>query len=70
VRFGTGLFPLGCSPIEKTVVTILVFHGYRRAGRKDADGCLAGNAAEFITKGRASDDFLMGGLPFSATASI
>src|SRR5207237_1421807 len=30
--FGTGLFPLGCSPIQKTVVTILFFHGNRSPG--------------------------------------
>ena len=29
MRFGTGLFALGFSPIQKTVVTIFFFHGYR-----------------------------------------
>jgi hypothetical protein len=28
-RFGTGLFSLGFSPIQKTVVTMLLFQGYR-----------------------------------------
>jgi len=27
LRFGTGLFLLGRSPIQKTVVTIFLFHG-------------------------------------------
>jgi hypothetical protein len=64
------LFPLGRSPIQKTVVTILVFHGYRRAGRERADGWLVENAVEFTVKTRSPDDFLMWGLPFSLTASI
>src|SRR6267378_5271895 len=29
MRLGTGLFRLGCSPIQKTVVTIFLFHGKR-----------------------------------------
>src|SRR5437762_14385788 len=29
IRFRTGLFPLGRSPIQKRVVTIFFFHGYR-----------------------------------------
>jgi len=37
VRFGTGLFPLGRSPIQKTVVTILLFQGYRRADPEGSD---------------------------------
>ena len=33
--FGTGLLPLGVSPIQKIVVTIFVFHG-KRPWRKGA----------------------------------
>ena len=40
------LFPPGRSPIQKTVVTIFVFHGYRRLGCERADSCLPGNACE------------------------
>ena len=64
---GTGLFPLGCSPIQKMVVTIFVFHGYRRAGREDTASCLAENAVEFTVKRGSPDDFRMRGLPFSVT---
>ena len=42
VRFGTRLFPAGCSPIQKTVVTISVFHGNGRAPRE---------ADDFLTRG-------------------
>src|SRR6478672_11593263 len=35
LKLGTGLFPLACSPTQKTVVTIFIFHGYRwTAGRE------------------------------------
>ena len=27
--FGVGLFSVGCSPTQKTVATMSVFHGYR-----------------------------------------
>ena len=53
VRFGTGLFPLGRSPIQKIVVTILVFHGYRPRGRERTDGFLAENACELNSSARA-----------------
>src|SRR5207244_12670675 len=49
------------------VVTIFVFHGYRRAGREDTASCLAENAVEFTVKRGSPDDFLMRGLPFSVT---
>src|SRR5438046_10630993 len=49
------------------VVTIFVFHGYRRAGREDTASCLAENAVEFSVKRRSPDDFRMRGLPFSVT---
>src|SRR5439155_27355109 len=49
------------------VVTIFVFHGYRRAGREDTASCLAKNAVEFTVKRGSTDDFLMRGLPFSVT---
>src|SRR5438034_600102 len=49
------------------VVTIFVFHGYRRAGREDTASCLAENAVEFTVKRGSPDDFRMRGLPFSVT---
>src|SRR4029453_12100229 len=42
MRFGTRLFPPGCSQIQKTVVTIFVFHGYGRAGREADDFLMRG----------------------------
>src|SRR5262249_18880122 len=36
-RFGTGLFSVGFSPIQKTVVTIWRFHGYGSPGEGGAD---------------------------------
>jgi hypothetical protein len=36
--FGTGLFSVGCSPIQNTVVTIFVFHGYRSVLVRDDVG--------------------------------
>src|SRR5947208_13220696 len=49
------------------VVTIFVFHGYRRAGREDTGSCLAENAVEFTVKRGSPNDFRMRGLPFSVT---
>ena len=60
---GTGLFSLGFSPIQKTVVTILFFHGYRSPGSgEDADGRAGENAIELTSSKRSSDglfDFLL-----------
>jgi hypothetical protein len=54
---GTGLFSLGFSPIQKTVVTILFFHGYRSPGSgEDAVSCPGENAIEPTSSKRSSDD--------------
>jgi hypothetical protein len=57
VRLGTGLLALGFSPIQKTVVTILFFHGYRSPGLGEvADSCPGENAIELTSSRRSSDD--------------
>jgi hypothetical protein len=73
VRFGTGLFPLGCSPIQKTVVTILFFQGYRRADPEGSDSFRAVSPIEVTWSEPCSGAFTLRGLLFllpSLRASI
>jgi len=64
VRFGTGLFPLGCSPIQKTVVTILFFQGYRSADPEGSDSFLAVSPIEVTRSKRCCGDFALTGVLF------
>jgi len=56
-RFGTGLFSLGFSPIQKTVVTIWHLHGYGSPGEGGADLKRLGANVSESTPTRDSSDF-------------
>ena len=74
---GTGLFPAGFSPIQKTVVTISLFHGKLGpgCGRAADNNCPGENAIELTSVKRSSDDlcdfllaFILAGSAFDVVA--
>jgi hypothetical protein len=75
VRFGTGLLPLGCSPIQKMVVTMFLFQGYRcpDSGRGDTKCSGKNERKPTLRKGSSANlsDFLLAlTLGDSAFASV
>jgi hypothetical protein len=58
IRFGTGLFRVCSSPIQKTVVTIFLFHGYRSPDSGGGDDKCPGEKEIGSTLSERSSDNL------------